>query len=273
MQVSLHVLYEFGGVHVVDVEEEGRGLDAAGLRVAEGAGNAGLRGNVAVAGGVNDDLGAYAGDAFAAEEADAGDGVILEDRLHEGGVEEHLDACFLAHFVKDELQGLGVERGEVVVAGCDPGAEGSACAHLGRVDRTLDGDHAVHDLLEEAADDHYLSRGVVAGHEGGDEASGGHAAEAVAGLHYGGPGPAAGGGYSRAHARGPSADYQYVSGSPVKVIRCVCAGSGQAAGAGEQRSSGHCGTAGFKKVTSFHILIMCWPLLVYEPLLYKTFLN
>ena len=136
----------------------------------------------------------------------------------------YFDSGLGAHRVQDELHGLGVEGGEMVVPGGDPGAERSAGADFAGVDGTPQGDHAVHYLFEDAADYHLFARGVIAGHERRHKAAGGHASKAVALLHDERPDSASGRGQRGADACGASAHHEYVRGAQVGAVGAASAG-------------------------------------------------
>ena len=108
------------------------------------------------------------------------------------------------------------------------------------MDGAAEFDHAVDDFGEDAFDDHDFTGGVVAGHEGGHEAAGGHAAQAVALFHYEGFGSVACGSDGGAHSCGASADHDDVGASQIFVFifRGAAAHCGRGTGQQPARKGG-----------------------------------
>ncbi len=180
VEIRLNVGFNGVGIDMADMEKHGRGLDKAEFLVAHFERNAGSGRHIAVAGGIDNDLGFDGLDPGFGRDLDAGDGMTVQHRLEEGGMIHNLDADLFQHLVQHQFQPLRLERGDMIVPDLDPRGKAGATHHLTRMDGKTTLDHAVDDLFKNAANDHVFALRIVAGHERADQPHRRHTAAASA---------------------------------------------------------------------------------------------
>ena len=183
MKIGLNICFHCLVIHIADMEEHGCRLHQVQFFVAHLKGDTAAGCHVTVTGTVDDHLAVNDLQPPLGADQHTGNGFAHQNGTEKIRVIEHLDTGFGEHFIYDDLQSFGFVGGHMLMADLDPGGKGGTSVNLGGMNGKSPLHHPVHDLFKQAPDDHRLTLGIVAGHEGTHQTLGGHTAAAVALFH------------------------------------------------------------------------------------------